>query len=46
MAVPSNGIELIDREFISAIHESREPNGSVHNVLAAMQTLDRIEKSF
>ena len=42
----SNGIELIDREFISAIEEGREPNGSVHDVLAAMKTLDRIEQSF
>jgi 2-hydroxy-4-carboxymuconate semialdehyde hemiacetal dehydrogenase len=46
VAVSNNGIELIDREFISAIEEGREPNGSVHDVLAAMQTLDRIEKSF
>lgn len=46
VAVSNNGIELIDREFISAIREGREPNGSVHDTLAAMQTLDRIEKSF
>lgn len=46
VAVSNNGIELIDREFISAIQEGRQPNGSVHEVLAAMQTLDRIEKSF
>ncbi len=46
VAVSNNGIELIDREFIAAIQEGREPNGSVHDVLAAMQTLDRIEKSF
>ncbi len=46
VAVSNNGIELIDREFISAIQEGREPNGSVHDTLAAMQTLDRIEKSF
>lgn len=46
VAVSSNGIELIDREFISAIKEGREPNGSVHDTLSAMQTLDRIEKSF
>ncbi|MDD9738541.1 MAG: Gfo/Idh/MocA family oxidoreductase [Marinovum algicola] len=46
VAVSSNGIELIDREFISAIEEGREPNGSVHDVLAAMKTLDRIEQSF
>ena len=46
VAVSNNGIELIDREFIAAIQEGREPNGSVHDTLAAMQTLDRIEKSF
>lgn len=44
--VSNNGIELIDREFIAAIKEGREPNGSVHQVLAAMETLDRIERSF
>ncbi|GAB4272888.1 MAG: hypothetical protein Kow0013_26570 [Pararhodobacter sp.] len=46
VAVSSNGIELIDREFIAAIQEGREPNGSVHDVLSAMRTLDRIERSF
>jgi 2-hydroxy-4-carboxymuconate semialdehyde hemiacetal dehydrogenase len=46
VAVSSNGIELIDREFIAAIREGREPNGSVHDTLNAMRTLDRIEKSF
>jgi len=44
--VSNNGIELIDREFFAAIREKREPNGSVHQVLAAMQTLDKIESSF
>ncbi len=46
VAVSSNGIELIDREFLAAIAEKREPNGSVQQVLAAMDTLDRIERSF
>lgn len=46
VAVSSNGIELIDREFISAIQEGRTPNGAVADVLGAMETLDRIEKSF
>ena len=46
VAVSNNGIELIDREFISAIREGRAPNGSVHDTLSAMQTLDRIERSF
>ena len=46
VAVSNNGIELIDREFISAIRECREPNGSVAQVLPAMATLDRIERGF
>jgi 2-hydroxy-4-carboxymuconate semialdehyde hemiacetal dehydrogenase len=46
VAVSNNGIELIDREFIAAIQEWREPNGSVHQVLDAMRTLDKIEKCF
>ncbi|MYM56946.1 Gfo/Idh/MocA family oxidoreductase [Thalassovita mangrovi] len=45
VAVSNNGIELIDREFIAAIKEGRKPNGDCHDVLAAMETLDRIEKS-
>lgn len=45
VAVSSNGIELIDREFISAIQDGRKPNGCVSEVLEAMETLDRIEKS-
>lgn len=46
VAVSNNGIELIDREFIAAIQEGRAPNGSVHEVLDAMRTLNRIEQSF
>jgi 2-hydroxy-4-carboxymuconate semialdehyde hemiacetal dehydrogenase len=46
MAISSNGIELIDREFISAITEGREPNASVAQCLPCMQTLHRIEESF
>ncbi|RME16922.1 MAG: gfo/Idh/MocA family oxidoreductase [Alphaproteobacteria bacterium] len=46
VAVSNNGIELIDREFVSAIREGREPNASVAQVLPAMETLDRIERSF
>lgn len=45
VAVSNNGIELIDREFVAAIEENREPNSSVAQCLGAMQTLDRIEKS-
>ncbi len=46
VAVSANGIELIDREFVAAIRERREPNSSVAQCLPAMRTLDRIEKSF
>jgi 2-hydroxy-4-carboxymuconate semialdehyde hemiacetal dehydrogenase len=45
IAVSTNGIELQDREFISAIQEGREPNGSVGQVLPAMETLHRLEQS-
>ena len=43
--VSMNGIELQDREFIAAIREGREPNGSVTQVLPAMETLDRLERA-
>jgi len=43
--VSIDGIELQDREFISAIEQKREPNASVAQVLPAMQVLDRLEKS-
>jgi 2-hydroxy-4-carboxymuconate semialdehyde hemiacetal dehydrogenase len=46
VAVSNNGIELIDREFFSAIQEGHEPNSSVAQCLPAMETLDLIEKSF
>jgi 2-hydroxy-4-carboxymuconate semialdehyde hemiacetal dehydrogenase len=45
VAVSMNGIELQDREFIAAIKEKREPNASLAQVLPAMRTLDRLEKS-
>jgi len=44
VAVSNNGIELIDREFISAIREGREPNGSVRQCLPAMEVLEQIEQ--
>jgi len=44
VAVSNNGIELIDREFISSIREGREPNSSVAQCLPAMETLDQIEQ--
>ena len=43
--VSMDGIELQDREFLAAIREGREPNASVAQVLPAMRTLDRLEKS-
>ncbi len=46
VAVSNNGIELIDREFFSAIKDGHEPNASVAQCLPAMETLDRIERSF
>ncbi len=42
--VSLDGVELADREFLSAIEEGREPNASVAQCLPAMQTLDRLEK--
>jgi 2-hydroxy-4-carboxymuconate semialdehyde hemiacetal dehydrogenase len=45
VTVSNNGIELQDREFISAIREGREPNSSFAQILPCMQTLDQIEKS-
>ena len=44
--VSTNGIELIDREFIAAIREGREPNSSLAQCLPAMQVMDIIEKQF
>lgn len=43
--VSMNGIELQDREFIAAIREGREPNGSVAQVLPAYRTLAQLEES-
>jgi 2-hydroxy-4-carboxymuconate semialdehyde hemiacetal dehydrogenase len=43
--VSMNGIELQDREFFAAIKEKRDPNASLAQVLPAMRTLDRLEKS-
>jgi 2-hydroxy-4-carboxymuconate semialdehyde hemiacetal dehydrogenase len=43
--VSMNGIELQDREFFAAIREGRQPNGAAEQVLPAMITLDRLEKS-
>ena len=42
--VSMNGIELIDREFISAIIDGREPNSSLRQCLPAMQVMHEIEQ--
>jgi 2-hydroxy-4-carboxymuconate semialdehyde hemiacetal dehydrogenase len=42
--VSMNGIELQDREFFSAIHEGREPNSSVAQVLPCYRVLARLEE--
>jgi 2-hydroxy-4-carboxymuconate semialdehyde hemiacetal dehydrogenase len=44
VTVSMNGIELQDREFISAIREGREPNSSVAQVLPCYRVLDALEK--
>jgi 2-hydroxy-4-carboxymuconate semialdehyde hemiacetal dehydrogenase len=44
VAVSNNGIELQDREFVSAIREGREPNSSVAQVLPCYRVLDALEK--
>ena len=41
--VSSNGIELMQREFFSAIDDDREPNGSVQQILATMEVMRKIE---
>jgi 2-hydroxy-4-carboxymuconate semialdehyde hemiacetal dehydrogenase len=43
VAVSMNGIELQDREFIAAIREGREPNGSVAQVLPCYSVLHGLE---
>jgi len=43
VAVSNNGIELIDREFVAAIHGRREPNSSFAQGLAAMQVMQLLE---
>jgi 2-hydroxy-4-carboxymuconate semialdehyde hemiacetal dehydrogenase len=45
VAVSFDGIELQDREFFAAIKEKREPNSSFAQVLPAMISLDRLERS-
>ncbi|MFT4191194.1 MAG: Gfo/Idh/MocA family oxidoreductase [Comamonas sp.] len=42
--VSMNGIELQDREFFAAIHEGREPNSSVQQVLPCYRVLHQLEQ--
>ena len=42
--VSLNGIELQDREFIAAIREGREPNGSVAQVMPCYRVLAQLEE--
>jgi 2-hydroxy-4-carboxymuconate semialdehyde hemiacetal dehydrogenase len=42
--VSMDGIELQDREFITAIEEGREPNASVHQVLPCYEVLGRLDR--
>ncbi|HEY9554301.1 Gfo/Idh/MocA family oxidoreductase [Allosphingosinicella sp.] len=42
--VSLNGIELQDREFVSAIRQRREPNASVAQVLPCYRVLDALER--
>ena len=44
VAVSVNGIELQDREFVSAIRDGREPNSSVAQVLPCYRVLDELER--
>lgn len=44
VAPSMNGIELQDREFISAIREGREPNASVAQVLPCYRILHKLEQ--
>ena len=42
--VSLNGIELIDREFVAAIVEDREPNSSLRQCLPAMKIMHEVEQ--
>ena len=45
VAVSNNGIELQDREFVSAIREGREPNSSVREVLDCYRVIGELAAS-
>jgi 2-hydroxy-4-carboxymuconate semialdehyde hemiacetal dehydrogenase len=44
VAVSMNGIELQDREFITAIREGREPNSSIRQVIDCYRVLAALEE--
>ena len=44
VAVSMNGIELQDREFVSAIREGREPNSSIRQVIDCYRVLGALEE--
>lgn len=44
VAVSMNGIELQDREFVSAILENREPNAGISSVFPCYGVIDKLEK--
>lgn len=44
VAVSMNGIELQDREFVSAILQNRKPNADLSSILPCYQTIDKLEK--
>ena len=44
VAVSMNGIELQDREFVSAIREGREPNSSLAQVIDCYRVLGALEE--
>jgi 2-hydroxy-4-carboxymuconate semialdehyde hemiacetal dehydrogenase len=45
VAISMNGIELQDRESVSAIREKREPNPSVQQVLSCYRVLHELQGS-
>ena len=42
MTVSNNGIELQDREFVSAIREGRDPNSSIAKVLDCYRVIGEL----
>jgi len=44
VAVSMNGIELQDREFVSAILENRDTCSSIHSVFPCYEVIDKLEK--